>query len=213
MNKLQIQDVTIEWLGHASFRITNNQSGRKTYIDPFKIDVKEPADIILITHSHYDHFSQPDINKIITPKTRIYAPKDVALDNKFVVEPGFFFRINDHLKVEVLPAYNLSKPFHPKDKKWVSYKMTFNGSVTIFHTGDSDVIPEFSNLRNIDVLLIPVSGTYVMDAKEAAQLCEKIKPKFAIPMHYGEIVGSKSDAEQFKELCKDFCEVVILDKI
>lgn len=215
MKRLELNDLVIEWLGHASFRIYNNKSGRRIYIDPYKIDVTEPADVIVITHSHYDHFSLEDINKIKTEKTRIYAPKDVSINASevYIVESGMFFHINDHLKIEVFPAYNTNKPFHPKEKKWVSYKLTFNGETTLFHTGDSDVIPEFLNLNSIDVLMIPVSGTYVMDAEEAAELCKRVRPRYAIPMHYGTIVGSQTDAEKFAQLCKDFCEVVVLEKI
>jgi len=215
MNKFELDNVIIEWLGHASFRISNKESNRKIYIDPFRIDVENASDAnaILITHSHYDHFSPQDIEKIRTEKTRIYAPKDVSLKgNIHVVEPGLFFHINDHLKIETFPAYNINKPFHPKEKKWVSYKLTFNNEITVFHTGDSDVIPEFLDLQNLDVLMVPVSGTYVMTAEEAAHLCRKIRPKYAMPMHYGTIVGSRSDAERFKQLCDGVCKVIILDK-
>ena len=196
----------IKWLGHAGFKL----SGEKTvYIDPFKIEEHEPADIIIITHEHFDHLSPEDIKKIQTGKTVIVTTKDcfskvsgnvktISAENSLDV---------DGIKIEAVPAYNINKEFHPHHKGWIGVIVTINGQ-RIYHAGDTDNIPEMSNLKNIDVALLPVSGTYVMTAEEAADAANTFMPKIAIPMHYASIVGTIADAERFKSLCK--CKVQIL---
>jgi len=197
----------ISWLGHAGFKI----KGEKTvYIDPFKINDNEPADIIIITHEHFDHLSPDDIKKIQTGKTLIVTTQDCY--SKFsgnikTISPGKSLDV-DGIKIEAVPAYNANKQFHPKENGWIGVIVTINGK-RIYHAGDTDNIPEMSNLKNIDVALLPVSGTYVMTAEEAADAANRIMPKVAVPMHYGSIVGTKADAEKFKKLCK--CKVEILD--
>ena len=196
----------ITWLGHAGFKI----KGEKTvYIDPFKIKETEPADIIIITHEHFDHLSPEDIDKIQTGKTVIVTTPDCLIKvsgNIKAINPGTVLNVGG-IEIEAVPAYNTNKQFHPRANGWVGVIVTVNGK-RIYHAGDTDNIPEMSFLKNIDVALLPVSGTYVMTAEEAADAANKIMPKVAIPMHYGAIVGTKSDAEKFKKLCK--CKVEIL---
>ena len=196
----------IKWLGHAGFKI----KGEKTiYIDPFKIKETEPAGIIIVTHEHFDHLSPDDIKKIQTTKTTIVTTKDcaeklsgniktVCVDEKINI---------GNVQIEAVPAYNINKNFHQKEKSWIGVIVTVNGK-RIYHAGDTDNIPEMSNLKNIDVALLPVSGTYVMTAEEAADAANKIMPKIAVPMHYGAIVGSIEDAEKFKSLCRCKVEIV-----
>lgn len=196
----------IKWLGHAGFKL----KGEKTvYIDPFKINDTEPADIIIVTHEHFDHLSPDDIKKIQTGKTVIATTPD--LYSKFsgnikTISPGKYLNV-DGIKIEAVPAYNLNKEFHPKVKNWMGVIVTINGK-RIYHAGDTDNIPEMSALKNVDVALLPVSGTYVMTAEEAADAANKIMPKIAVPMHYGAIIGTRDDAEKFKKLCR--CKVEIL---
>ena len=196
----------IKWLGHAGFKI----KGEKTvYIDPFKISETEPADIIICTHEHFDHLSPEDIKKIQTGKTVIVTTPDSfskVSGNVKTLVPGQSMDV-DGIKIEAVPAYNLNKHFHPKDNKWMGVIITINGQ-RIYHAGDTDSIPEMSSLKNIDVALLPVSGTYVMTAEEAADAANRINPKVAVPMHYGAIVGTKEDAEKFRKLCR--CKVEIL---
>ncbi len=199
-----LQNIT--WLGHAGFKL----NGEKTvYIDPFKIKETEPADIIIVTHEHFDHLSPEDIKKIQTGKTVIITTPDCyskISGNVKTISPGQTLNV-DGIKIEAVPAYNSNKDFHPKAKNWMGVIVTINGK-RIYHSGDTDNIPEMSALKDIDVALLPVSGTYVMTAEEAAQAANRIMPKIAIPMHYGSIVGTNADAEKFKKLCK--CRVEIL---
>jgi len=209
---MNYKNIKIEWLGHSGFLI---DYGKKVYIDPYQIDVAEKADFILISHEHYDHCSIEDIKKIVKPETLIITVPDcqsklsqVAEKVKSIVlvKPGDKFNLLG-AQVEVVPAYNINKKFHPKENEWVGFVVFVNG-VKIYHTGDSDVIPEMEKLINLDIALLPVSGTYVMNAKEAAELTNKIKPKIAIPMHYGSGIGTQQDAEEFKKLCRVPVEIM-----
>jgi L-ascorbate metabolism protein UlaG (beta-lactamase superfamily) len=214
---IEFWGIKISWLGHDAFRLKNDKT---IYIDPYKIKGKEVADIILITHEHFDHLSVDDINKISSENSVIVAARPCANQLGRVkakeikyVKPGDELEI-DGVKIRAVPAYNITKfrepgrPFHPKDAGGVGYIVNMKG-ISIYHVGDSDFIPEMKELK-VDVLLVPVSGTYVMTAEEAASVANAIMPKLAIPMHYGAIVGSERDAELFKKLAK--CEVKILSK-
>lgn len=200
----------IKWLGHDTFKIV--EGGLKIYTDPFKIKPDEPADIILISHAHYDHCSPEDVLKIATNNTTIVTTPDCAKQlngNIKTVKPGDKISVNN-LEIKAVPAYNINKNFHPKANNWVGFVFSISNKKYYF-TGDTDYIPEMDNLKeeNIDVAFIPVSGTYVMDANEAVKATLAIMPKIAIPMHYGSIVGSKNDAEQFKEKLKGKLDVHI----
>jgi L-ascorbate metabolism protein UlaG (beta-lactamase superfamily) len=198
--------VEIKWLGHSGFQITDLLENRVIYIDPFEINQSQAANIILLTHSHYDHCSINDINKISTPRTIVIAPPDcqsklqgkVDLRDCVVLAPGKKISAGN-IFIEAVPAYNTDKKFHPKSNEWIGFIVDIN-SKRIYHAGDTDIIPEMSSLKNIDIALLPVSGTYVMNAEEAAEAVKLFKPKLVIPMHYGSIVGEKSDAERFKAL-------------
>jgi len=188
----------IHWLGHDSFRLEGEVT---VYIDPWKLPPNSPkADIILITHDHYDHCSPEDVAKIQKADTVIVTIPAAARKLKGevkTVKPGDKITVKG-IEIEAVPAYNTDKPFHPKGAGHVGFIVTLGGK-RIYHAGDTDFIPEMKGLK-VDIALLPVSGTYVMTAEEAAKAAEAIKPEVAIPMHYGEIVGSERDAERFKEL-------------
>lgn len=207
----EIKGVGIHWLGHDGFFI---DASKKIYIDPFKIDTNLKADIILITHSHYDHCSVADVEKVLGENTVIVCPPDcLSVLNRLrvkefrIAEPNKSMDING-IKIEAVPAYNISKQFHLKTNSWVGYIVNMDG-LRIYHAGDTDLIDEMSGI-SCDVAMLPVSGTYVMDADEAAEATRHIRAGVAIPMHYGSIIGSEADANKFKERAK--CSVVILEK-
>lgn len=198
----------ITWLGHDSFRIKN---GKTVIIDPFKLrSISDKADILLISHEHFDHLSLDDIKKVIKEDTTIVTIAAVKKELSGLrvkeikaAKPGDKVSIGD-VTIELVPAYNLNKfrepgkVFHPKEDGKVGFIIGMKG-VRIYHAGDTDAVPEMKGLKP-DVALLPVSGTYVMSAEEAAQATEMIEPKLVIPMHYGAIVGSEQDAQRFKRL-------------
>lgn len=200
-----IQGVDIEWLGHDSFKIS--YGGKSIYIDPFKVS-SGSADLILVTHEHFDHCDAASVNELSSEGTVVVAPSGCRskLARIITISAGEKKTLNE-ISIEAVPAYNTNKPYHPKGLG-VGYVIAIGGK-HVYHAGDTDRISEMKSLKNIDIALLPVSGTYVMTAEEAAAAVnDDIKPRSAIPMHYGSIVGSRADAERFKKLCK--CEVVIM---
>src|SRR3989344_142269 len=203
-------NVELNWLGHDGFKIKNSKI---IYIDPFKIKDNEKAELILITHEHYDHLSLDDVNKIYSNNTIIITSEICKNDlsnfkNIKFVKPEDKLKIDD-IEIEAVYSYNINKQFHPKKDLRVGYILTINNT-RIYHAGDTDLIPEMHNLRNIDIALLPVSGTYVMDVNEAVEVVKIIKPKIAVPMHWGSIIASRKEAEEFKELASKYCRVEIL---
>ncbi|HDD46235.1 MAG TPA: MBL fold metallo-hydrolase, partial [Candidatus Aenigmarchaeota archaeon] len=187
----------IEWLGHASFKI--KWDGGVLYIDPYVIKNGEKADIIFITHEHFDHMDIGKIKTISNEETIIIAPSSAAQKiggNVKVVREGESIKIKD-IEVEVVPAYNISKPFHPRGLG-VGYVIGIEGK-RIYHAGDTDFIPEMEKIGNVDVALLPIGGTYTMDVEDAINACLAIKPKIAVPMHYNYLEGLERDPAAFKE--------------
>ncbi len=188
----------IKWLDHSAFEI--DVAGKVIYIDPFSLPIEfREADLILVTHEHYDHCDVEDIKKIRGGKTIIVTTESAAAkipgEIKLIKEGEDF--VFEDIKISAVPAYNPNKPYHPRGLG-VGFVLEAEGK-KVYHAGDTDLIPEMENLKGIDVALLPVGGTYTMNWEEAVEAAKKIKPKIAIPMHYGRIVGTKSDAEKFKE--------------
>ena len=195
------------WLGHDCFRI---DSSKTVYIDPYNIEPGKKADLLLVTHDHFDHCSPEDIDKIVQPETVLITEKDAAKKlsgNVKTIEPGDSLAVGD-VKIEAVPAYNTNKDFHPKANGWLGFILEMDG-VRIYHAGDTDFIPEMEDL-NVDIALLPVSGTYVMTADEAVKAALAIDPGVAVPMHYGAIVGDSSDADAFKAKLEGKIDVRIL---
>lgn len=195
----------IQCLGHSTIKI--NKSQNVIYIDPFKIQENvNDADVIFITHSHYDHFSPEDINKIKNEKTKIIITEDLIQETKNVVfdsnhiipvKPNNEYEVNS-IKFTTIPSYNTNKAFHKKEYNWVGYIIELEG-IKYYIAGDTDITEENRSVK-CDVAFVPVGGTYTMTANEAAELINEIKPKIAVPIHYGSIVGTKQDAEKFVKL-------------
>jgi L-ascorbate metabolism protein UlaG (beta-lactamase superfamily) len=213
---MKILNLDIERIAHDTFRIAGS---RRIYVDPFKVAKSDEADIVLITHEHFDHLSMEDLNKVCTPATTIVASSncrkglaDVKVKEKRFLDPGGKTKVGD-VEIEAVAAYNITKfrepghVFHPKEYGGVGFVVKLDGT-TVYHAGDTDHIPEMKSVR-CDIALLPVSGTYVMTAEEAAAAAADVNPKFAVPMHYGAIVGGEEDAKKFKSLVKN-CEVVII---
>ena len=206
----------IKVLCHSSIRFSK---GEIIYFDPFKIDNDyNDADIIFITHDHYDHYSEADISKVIKDDTIIIAPEDLltkllkkgfAKENIILVEPNESYKVKN-IEFKTIPAYNIQKQFHPKVNEWVGYIIEIDG-ITYYIAGDTDITEENRKVK-CDVAFVPVGGTFTMDYREAAKLINEIKPKVAVPIHYGSIVGDKEDGFNFSKLVDTDIEVDILMK-
>lgn len=210
-----LENITV--LCHSSIKINKE---KVIYIDPFKIDKNyNDADIIFITHDHYDHYSEEDIQKIKKEDTVIIIPKKLLTkviklgfrqDYIMAVESNKKY-VLEEIKFETIPAYNTNKQFHPKENDWLGYIIEIKG-IRYYIAGDTDLTEENKKVK-CEVAFVPVGGTYTMDFKEAAYLINEINPKIAIPVHYGSIVGTNQDAIAFSKLlhpgiqCKIFIKI------
>ena len=204
--------MNIDVLCHSSIRI--EAQGKIIYLDPFKIkENRNDADIIAITHSHYDHFSEEDILKVKNAKTKVLVTNDLfqkTLELGFnkeditIVRPNKPYQVLD-VEINTIPAYNENKKFHPKENNWVGYILNLENKKT-YIAGDTDVTEENKNIK-CDIAVVPVGGTYTMNYEEAAELVNIIKPEKTIPTHYGEIVGDIQDGIKFSKLVNDEIKV------
>ena len=199
--------ITIQWLGHASFKIRHEND--VIYIDPWKLkDSPQDATLVLVSHSHYDHYSAQDIAKVSGPDTKLVASADVvAKQNSGEAMMGGLTIELENVRLIGVAAYNPNKQFHPRANNWVGFVIELGGK-RLYYAGDTDLTPEMKALKSIDVAMLPVGGTYTMDAAAAAEAVASIKPKAAIPYHWGDIVGGRNDAESFAEAAQ--CDVKIL---
>ncbi len=201
----------IHWMGHDAFRL---EGSRTIYFDPYQLTAESlpPADLILISHDHFDHCSPDDVARIRKEGSVIVTNASSA--KKFegdvrTMAPGDSIEL-DGVEIRALPSYNTNKDFHPRSAGNLSFVVTLDG-VSYYHAGDTDLIPEMSAIR-VDVAFLPVSGTYVMTAGEAVRAARAIKPAVAVPMHYGSIVGTEEDAKAFKSAIEGETRVVIFAK-
>ncbi|MBI4015692.1 MAG: MBL fold metallo-hydrolase [Candidatus Aenigmarchaeota archaeon] len=200
----------LRWFGHASFSIFLNKKNF-LYIDPFQIpETKEKADVIFITHAHYDHFSEQDLKRILKPETVLVGPANLQQE---LVSPARFIPVESQktynifgIKVETIPAYNTKEDrlsFHPRANNWVGFVLNLPAG-RLYHAGDTDFVPEMRELKNIDVALLPMGGKFTMGVEEAAEAANTIKAKLTIPMHYKMVLKEKArEAEEnFSKLVK-----------
>ncbi|MGB2821846.1 MAG: MBL fold metallo-hydrolase [Phycisphaerae bacterium] len=188
--------VEVKWLGHASFRVAG--AAAVVYIDPWKLkDAPHDADVVVVSHSHHDHMSAEDVAKVSKDGTAVVAPRATAgrLAGARSVAPGDVVTVND-VTIEAVASYNVAKAFHPKANNWIGAVILIDGK-RVYYAGDTDLIPEMSGLKDVDLALLPVGGTYTMDAAEAARACQAIGCAAAVPYHWGDIVGSAADAKAF----------------
>lgn len=207
-----LDNITLNY--QSSIRM--EKSGKVIYFDPYKIEGnKNDADYVFVTHSHYDHYSEDDIKKVMNDNTKFIVTSDleskiktlgITDDNVLVVYPNEEHKIDD-ISFETIPAYNVDKTYHKKSYNWVGYVVQING-VKYYDVGDSDVTDEFKDVK-CDVVFVPVGGTYTMTDEEASSAINEMKPKYAIPVHYGE-VGSEANAQNFIDNLNDDITGVIL---
>lgn len=199
--------ITVQWLGHASFRICHEDE--ILYIDPWKLhDCPHDATLVLISHSHYDHYSPEDIDKVSGPESKLIASADVVAKQNSgeAIASGLTIEL-ENVRLVGVAAYNPSKQFHPKANNWVGFVIEL-GSKRLYYAGDTDLTAEMKALEGIDVALLPVGGTYTMDAAAAVEAVKSFRPKAAIPYHWGDIVGDRNDAEEFAKAAP--CDTKIL---
>jgi Predicted Zn-dependent hydrolases of the beta-lactamase fold len=201
----------LEWLGHSGFRVRiGGPRGPVVYIDPYRAPDGPKADLIVVTHGHYDHFSPQDVERLAHARTWLVAPAAVVerLSGRVLsIAPGESLRPDGVRGVEVsaVAAYNTSKRdregrvFHSREAGGLGYELNLRGE-RLYHSGDTDVIPEMDAVAGCDVALLAVSGTYVMTAPEAAEAARRIAPRLAVPMHWGDHIGTRADAEKFARL-------------
>jgi len=213
---MKLMNLEFSRIAHDTFRIKGSKA---IYTDPFKVTKTDKADIVLISHEHFDHLSLEDLQKVISPGTTIVASpsckaglKGLKVKETKFLDPGGKCSI-EKVEIEAVPAYNVDKfrepghVFHAKEDKKLGYVFQMDGT-RVYFAGDTDFIPEMKSIT-CDIALLPISGTYVMTAEEAAEAVSAIKPKIVVPMHYAAIVGTEGDAQRFKSLVRN-CQVEII---
>lgn len=199
--------VQLQWFGHASFKISSGSD--VIYIDPWKLKAApHDATIVLVSHIHGDHYSAEDIEKVSGMTTKFIAAEDVIQKQGKgqTLKPIQSIDVNG-IKITGVPAYNPAKQFHPRANNWLGFVIEIAGK-RIYYAGDTDATDEMKALKNIDLALLPVGGKYTMNADEAADATKQFNPKQAIPYHWGDIIGSQADADNFKKLAG--CKVTVL---
>jgi L-ascorbate metabolism protein UlaG (beta-lactamase superfamily) len=198
----------IRWMGHASFRLAAGEL--VLYIDPWKLSSAKPdADLVFVSHAHFDHCSAEDVAAVSRDTTTLVGPADVveSLPGGRVLKPGDRTEAAG-VCIDGIRAYNVDNDFHPKANDWLGAVITLEGT-RVYYAGDTDHIPEMGELSEVDVALLPVGGTYTMNAAQAAEACRAIRPRMAVPYHWGDIVGTETDARAFADATAG-CEVRLL---
>jgi L-ascorbate metabolism protein UlaG (beta-lactamase superfamily) len=184
----------LRWFGKSAFRLSA-KSGHVIFFDPVRIPSSAgPADVILVTHPHPDHFDKRTIAGLRKPETLIVSPQSMARPGYEGISVGQTIRI-DGVTVGAVPAYNLTSPFHRRSKRWVGYLVEVDG-LRVYHAGDTDVIPEMKDLKP-DIALLPVGGFFTMGCRGAASAAASLGAVLCVPMHYGRLIGGSGAGERF----------------
>lgn len=211
------------WIGHSSFYIKDEKNNLNVYVDPFNLNeltAKNKADIILITHAHFDHCSKLDINKIIKENTKIITAPNCLSENEFkniiTLKPYEKYSINN-IEIKTIPAYNNKKEklqFHPKENNWIGFIISIN-DMKIYHAGDTDFIEEMKELKNenIDTALLPMGGHYTMEIDEAIEAAKAINAKNIVPIHYKNLLGEEKSRNLEEKLKQELNNALILKEI
>ncbi len=195
----------IRWLGHATVRVDIDDL--VIFFDPYDIKERAKADIVCVSHEHFDHCSLEDLRKVAAKRTHLVGPPQTqgvlrrVTSHLHLLQAGGQVQI-EKVKISAVPAYNTDKPFHPREAGGLGFLVEVGGT-TIYYAGDTDLIPEMKGLR-ADIAILPVGGTYTMNAEEAAVAVKIVGAKEGVPMHYGSIVGTGADGERFKRLIETF---------
>ncbi len=206
----------IKWIGHASFLLTLN--GKNVYIDPFNLrNTKAHADVILITHPHFDHLSEKDIKTIADSSTKVFVPKDsvskIPVGDVTGVEPNKHYKHGD-LEFDTVPAYNIVENrlhYHPKENGWVGYVLDINGT-RVYHAGDTDLIKDMSKIVT-GLALLPMGGTYVMDVDEMIGASKAVKAEKVAPIHYKNLLGKEGSKAAEEKFLKNVKNGIVLKEI
>ncbi|MGC8648743.1 MAG: MBL fold metallo-hydrolase [Candidatus Micrarchaeia archaeon] len=218
LNKIDNINSILFWIGHASFYIKTKKT--TVFIDPFNIGnaIKERADLVLITHAHFDHCSKADLFKVIKPNGKIISSQGCLtkadFNNLEIIEPGYKGEFND-ITIEAVPAYNIKSErlnFHPKQNKWVGYVLEA-ANLKFYHAGDTDFIPEMAKLKGLDIAMLPIGGTYTMDVDEAILASKAIDAKYIIPMHYKNLLGIEKSKLAEEKLKNSITNALIMKEI
>jgi L-ascorbate metabolism protein UlaG (beta-lactamase superfamily) len=214
---MELKDMLF-WIGHASFYI--KAEGKTVFVDPFNVSeaVRERADLVLITHAHFDHCSRKDIDRVSKAGTKVIAAPG-CLDPKeyggvTIAKPGFRERV-EGIGIEAVPAYNVKRErlqSHPRANEWVGYVISI-GNMRIYHAGDTDFIPEMKSLGDIDAALLPAGGTFTMDVSEAIEAAKAIAPRFFVPMHYKNLLGQDGSMAAEERMVKSVKGAMIMKEV
>ncbi|MDE1857137.1 MAG: MBL fold metallo-hydrolase [Candidatus Micrarchaeota archaeon] len=208
----------LHWIGHASFYIKGG--GATVFIDPFRVSdhIREKADIVLVTHAHFDHYSKEDIKRVMGDGCEIISsptcPADKEFDGVRVMKPGSKYSSHG-VSIEAVPAYNVKGErlkYHPRSNGWVGYVVEVDGTRT-YHAGDTDFVEEMKSIRDIDIALLPSGGTYTMDYREAVEAGKAIGARHTAPIHYKNLLGEAGAKEAESYFTKNLKGAAILKEV
>jgi L-ascorbate metabolism protein UlaG (beta-lactamase superfamily) len=188
----------ITWFRGSSIRI--RRSGVEVHVDPLGVDEDSEADLVLLTHPHFDNFSEEDIERVRGEQTVLVAPASMKKQLEgadHLMRPGDMLQL-DGFDVLAVPAHNVNKKFHTSDHGWLGYVFTVGGT-TFYHAGDTDFLPSMSGIR-CDVAFLPVGGHYTMGVEDAARAGAACGAEIIVPIHWGDAHGTDADVTRLREL-------------